>query len=289
MIYRIIFSMRYVFVFLVLLFIFLGLVFSNSRFMNIISNEPKFLFIDSKSFYDIYYNNRNTIVVDLRDYGDYKKSHIDGAIHFDVDNLFETYLGIPRKIKRVDNLIYTLSDTGIGTYYDVGIYSDNLQDAMVLASILHLFKVNGIYIIKDGFEGWKNNKLPISDKIKLVERGYFSPKISKSFYDSVIWDLKKTENQIGRFLAVAVSYSRIPLIPKSIYIKPKFSYDRYVTGSYYNSYDISKNKYILLYGNDNYEVLQVYFVLKLFLEYPNVVIFNGGINEWISNGLPVVQ
>lgn len=253
---------------------------------NIISNKPVFNFIESKDFYENYYNEPDSFILDLRNYKNYKKSHISRAVHFDVNSLFETYEGIPRKIKQVDSLIYTLSNAGISVYGTVGIYSDVLEDAFVLTGILNLLRVEKVYIIKDKFEGWVKNKLPVSNKVSIVQKGYFPYKISVSFYDSVIWSLDKVYKNMDNYSLVAVSENKIPLIAKSIFVKPKFDFDRYVLGSYYNSYDISRDKRIILYGDDNYEVLQVYFVLKVFLEYPNVVIFNGGINEWVARNLP---
>lgn len=276
-------------VIVVMIVLFSHVILGNSEATRILYDKPKLALLDSKTFYQVHYNDRNTIVIDLRNYEDYKRFHIDGAVHFDVENLFETYLGIPRKIRKAEGLIYSLSEAGIGTYNNVGIYSNRIEDSMVFASILYIFKVNGIYIIKDGFEGWKSSNFPISDKVRVVERGYFSYKISKTFYSSSVLDLKEVREKIDKYLPVAVSSSKIPIIPGSVRVKPKVGFDRYVIGSYYNSYDISKNKNILLYGNDNYEVLQVYFILNLFLDYPHVVIFNGGINEWIANSLPVNQ
>lgn len=261
----------------------------NIFLVNIISNRPEFAFIESKDFYQSYYNQRNTIVLDLRDYRDYKNSHIDNSVYFNIENIFETYEGIPRKIKRVNDLIYTISNLGITAYGVVGIYSEKIEDSLVLASILHIFKVEKVFVIKDGFQGWKNNKLPISNKIKLIDKGYFPYKITKSFYESVIWEIDKVRDSGDKYSLVFVSSEakeKISAIPNSIIVRPKFDFNRYVIGSYYNSYDISRDKKILLYGNDNYEVLQVYFVLAVFLNYPNVYIFNGGINEWIANNLP---
>ncbi|MCS7165903.1 MAG: rhodanese-like domain-containing protein [Candidatus Calescibacterium sp.] len=268
---------------------FLYLIFNNSEGISILYDKPRFSLLDSKTFYQLYYNERDTVIIDLRSYEDYKKSHIDGSVYFNIENLFETYLGIPRKIRKVEGLLYTLSEVGVGTYNNVGIYSNRIEDSIVFASILYILKVRGIYVIRDGFEGWKNNNLPISDKVKIVEKGYFSYRISKSSYSNSILDLKEVRERMDRYLLVAVSSSKIPYIPRSVHVKPKVGFDRYVLGSYYNSHDISKNKNILLYGNDNYEVLQVYFILRLFLDYPHVVIFNGGINEWVANSLPVSQ
>lgn len=281
--------MKYlVFVLLAFFVLFFPLL-SKSNSINILYDQPKFSFINSKDFYETYYNDRNTVIVDLRDYHKYRKNHVDKAISFDVNNLFETYLGVPRKIKRVEGLIYTFQDAGIGTFNNVVVYSDKVEDSMVFASLLFIFKPRGIFIIKDGYEGWVKNGLPVSKKISYVERGYFSPKISKTLYDSVVWDLNKVLEKMNNYLFVGVSTEKISLIPKSILIKPKFDFDRYVVGSYYNSLDISREKNIILYGVDNYEVLQAYFVLKIYLNYPNVVVFNGGLNEWVLNNLPVNQ
>lgn len=278
--------MRYL-IFLVVIFSgILWIVISNSKLDNIISDETKFSFINSKDFYDLYYNDRNTVIVDLRSYSNYKLSHIDKAVYFSIESLFETDLGIPRKIKKVERLIYSLSDAGLGRFNNIGIYSDRIEDCLVLSSILYIFRVKGIYIIKDGFEGWKKNNLPISNTISKVNRGYLFSKISFYFYENVIWDLDKVASNIDKHHMVAVSSSKIKLIPSSVLIRPKFDFDRFVIGSYYNSHCISKDKSIILYGNDNYEVLQVYFVLSSILSYPRVYIFNGGINEWVASNLP---
>jgi 3-mercaptopyruvate sulfurtransferase SseA len=252
--------------------------------MNILSNQPKFSFISSRDFYNSYYNNRDTIVVDLRDYQSYLKGHIDNSISFSIDSLFETYRGIPKRIKRVEYLIYTLSDAGIGSYKNVGIYSDKIEDSMVLASILYIFKTSGIFIIKDGIEGWKKENLPLSKKVNYVEKGYYPYKISATTYKNVILEFSDINNKDFDF--VAISFNKINLIPNSIFLKPKFDFDRYVTGTYYASYGLARDKDILLYGDDNYSVLLTFFILKVFLDYPRVYIFNGGINEWIANNMP---
>lgn len=250
----------------------------------ILYDKPVFKFVSAKEFFDNYYN--DSVILDLRDYEKYRALHANGAVHFSCDYLFETSLGIPRKIKQVERLIYTLSEAGISVDKNVGIFCDRIEDGMVLSAILSIFKVRGVYIIKDGFEQWQKQALPTTIKIKTISRGYIPFKLSKMFYENVIWDLNKTVENIDRVYKVGVSNSKIQLIPGSIYIKPKFDFDRFVVGSYYNSNDITKDKKILLYGSDNYEVLLAYFALVVYLEYPYVTIFNGGINEWMANNLP---
>lgn len=254
--------------------------------ISIISNKPEVSFIDSKSFFESQYGGRNLIILDLRDYKSYGESHIENAVNFEVNSVFENYLGVPRRIKRVNELIYTFSNVGVGAYNNVAIYSDKMEDNFVVASLLYILGVEKVFIIKDGFKGWKSNSLPVSKKIKLVSKGYFPYRITKSLYESTVLELEKVKNSIDNYFLVATSYGHFSFIPRSVFVKPKFDFNRYVMGSYYNSYEISKDKKVLLYGVDNYEVLQVYFALKVFLDYPNVSIFNGGINEWVANGLP---
>ncbi|MFN3478348.1 MAG: rhodanese-like domain-containing protein [bacterium] len=254
--------------------------------ISIISNKPQVSFINSKDFFESYYGNRDSVILDLRNYKNYRELHIENAVNFEVNSVFENYLGIPRKIKRVNELIYTFSNAGVGGYNTVGIYGEKLEDTFVIASLLHILGVERVFIIKDGFEGWKSNSLPVSKKIKLVGKGYFPYRITKSFYELIILDLDKVKDNINDYFLVATSYNSFPLISGSVFVKPKFDFNRYVIGSYYNSYEISRDKMILLYGVDNYEVLQVYFALKVFLGYLSVSIFNGGINEWTVNGLP---
>ncbi len=290
----------YLFNFIVLAFFVLFILYSKNTFSNyktsnyktdnILDSNSKVDFISIEDYINNYFYNERKSVIDLRDFNSYIKNHLIGASYFNVDNIFFSYNGIPNKLRNVENIIYDLEDMGLNKYNNFFIYSysnDYLNkdfNIFILASLLYMLRVNSIYIIENPFNNISSNYL--SSKINYIKnKGYFSVNLTKNYFKNYFIDYKQLDNKINRgyklvFVYKDLLFNKDELIPNSISLKINFNKDRYVLGSYLNGYNINKTDKIILYSYDLKNSLFMFFVIKAYMGYYDVSIYDGGLLEW---------
>ncbi|MCX7871170.1 MAG: rhodanese-like domain-containing protein [bacterium] len=285
----------YLFIFIILSFFMFFIpysknTFSNYKMNNILDNNPKVSFITIEDYINNYFYNERKNVIDLRDFNSYIKNHLIQALYFNIDNIFFNYNGIPNKLRNIESLIYDLEDMGLNKYNDFFIYSysnDYLNkdfNVFILASLLYMLRVNSIYIIENPFNNISNDYL--SSKVNYIKnKGYFSISLTKNYLRNYFIDYKQLDNKINNgyklvFVYKDLLFNKDQLIPNSISLKINFNKDRYVLGSYLNGYNINKTDKIILYSYDLKNSLFMFFVIKVYMGYYDVLIYDGGLLEW---------
>lgn len=285
----------YLFIFIILSFFMFFIpysknTFSNYKMNNILDNNPKVSFITIEDYINNYFYNERKNVIDLRDFNSYIKNHLIQALYFNIDNIFFNYNGIPNKLRNIESLIYDLEDMGLNKYNDFFIYSysnDYLNkdfNVFILASLLYMLRVNSIYIIENPFNNISNDYL--SSKVNYIKnKGYFSISLTKNYLKNYFIDYKQLDNKINNgyklvFVYKDLLFNKDQLIPNSISLKINFNKDRYVLGSYLNGYNINKTDKIILYSYDLKNSLFMFFVIKVYMGYYDVLIYDGGLLEW---------
>ncbi|MGC8814758.1 MAG: rhodanese-like domain-containing protein [bacterium] len=288
-------NLVYIFVFFILFFLGFFIVHSknvnlNYKSNNILDVNTKVSFININDYIENYYYNERKNVIDLRDLNSYLKSHLNNALYFNIDNILFNYNGIPNKLRNIENLLYDLENMGIYKYNNFFIYSysnDYLNkdfNIFVLASLLYIMKVNSIYIIENPFQNISSNYLTSNvDYIK--NKGYLSINLAKNYFKNYFIDSNELENKISKgyklvFVYRDLTFNKDQLIPNSINLKVNFNKDKYVLGSYLSSYNVSKTDKIILYSYDLKNSLFMFFVIKIYMGYYDVLIYDGGLLEW---------
>ena len=262
----------------------------NQKFSNILDTNTKVSFININYYIENYFYNERKNIIDIRDFNSYMKNHLVKALYFNIDNIFFTYNGIPNRLRNIEDLIYDLEKMGLNKYNNFFIYSysnDYLNrdfDIFVLASLLYMLRVNNIYIIENPFENISSNY--ISSKIDYVKnKGYLSINLTKNYLKNYFINYQELEKKVDSgyklvFVYRDLIFNKDELIPNSISLKVNFNKDRYVLGSYLAGYNLNKTDKISLYSYDLKNSLFMFFVIKVYMGYNDVLIYDGGLFEW---------
>lgn len=262
----------------------------NQKFSNILDTNTKVSFININYYIENYFYNERKNIIDIRDFNSYMKNHLVNALYFNIDNIFFTYNGIPNRLRNIENLIYDLERMGLNKYNNFFIYgysNDYLNrdfDIFVLASLLYMLRVNNIYIIENPFENISSNY--ISSKIDYVKnKGYLFSNLTKNYLKNYFINYQELEKKVDSgyklvFVYRDLIFNKDELIPNSISLKVNFNKDRYVLGSYLAGYNVNKTDKIILYSYDLKNSLFMFFVIKVYMRYNDVLIYDGGLFEW---------
>jgi hypothetical protein len=262
----------------------------NQKFSNILDTNTKVSFININYYIENYFYNERKNIIDIRDFNSYMKNHLVKALYFNIDNIFFTYNGIPNRLRNIEDLIYDLEKMGLNKYNNFFIYSysnDYLNrdfDIFVLASLLYMLRVNNIYIIENPFENISSNY--ISSKIDYVKnKGYLFSNLTKNYLKNYFINYQELEKKMDSgyklvFVYRDLIFNKDELIPNSISLKVNFNKDRYVLGSYLAGYNLNKTDKIILYSYDLKNSLFMFFVIKVYMGYNDVLIYDGGLFEW---------
>jgi len=262
----------------------------NQKFSNILDTNTKVSFININYYIENYFYNERKNIIDIRDFNSYIKNHLVKALYFNIDNIFFTYNGIPNRLRNIEDLIYDLEKMGLNKYNNFFIYgysNDYLNrdfDIFVLASLLYMLRVNNIYIIENPFENISSNY--ISFKIDYVKnKGYLSINLTKNYLKNYFINYQELEKKLDSgyklvFVYRDLIFNKDELIPNSISLKVNFNKDRYVLGSYLAGCNLNKTDKIILYSYDLKNSLFMFFVIKVYMGYNDVLIYDGGLFEW---------
>ena len=142
-------------------------------------------------------NSSNIRIIDCRWYLnkphrgrlDYKNSHIENAIYFDIEKLSDNSIDLPHMFPSSEQIQNFIMSNGININNDIIIYDQ--IGFFCSGRVWFIFKVFGfkkIRILNGGFSEWTKNNLPVTNKIKKTGKSNF---ICNSFESKRI--VNKTE------------------------------------------------------------------------------------------------
>ena len=112
------------------------------------TDSLKYKVITGKEFQKGFTDNRDAVLIDSRDYKDYRKSRIPGAVHVDWPIPEEYFKGKDAPSKDKPLYIYC--------------YAGNRSKKVSVVFYDHGYR--NIYSLKGGFDGWRINKMPFEKK-----------------------------------------------------------------------------------------------------------------------------
>lgn len=245
-------------------------------------------------------SNKNLIILDLRDYIDYKNGHIKNAINVpELNSFFYTNTWIMPKLNNLKNLF---SNAGIDNESLVVLYGDNFLLPAKIHWTLEVLGHNNVGILQYTYGNFIEDNLPISNIESINIHKDFIPMINHKQIETKLSTLLSIGQKTiidGRdklhYLGQQSSSKRFGHIPTAYNYVWKNNYTTLPSGEMkikelsdlkrlYNN--IPAEKDIILYCQSGEKSALNYVILQE-LGY-NVSIYNGSWNEWGNDSnLPI--
>jgi len=237
-------------------------------------------------------NNQRVVVLDIRDYAEYQKGHVKGAVNIPgLKNLFDAQTW---KMPKLDFLKELFSNAGIQNSSLVVIY-DNGQFFWAARAywILEVLGHKNVGLLKYAYGPYLESHLQISTKDTIAKRSEFVPRVNNKEIETklstlmalnkkTIIDGRKTDSYIGKE-SVAKRFGHIPTA-QNYACTNNFSITK--DGSKMKDFselkelykDLPKDKEIILYCDGGAEAALNYIVLnKLGFK---ASVYDGSWKEW---------
>lgn len=247
------------------------------------------------------YNNKNLVIIDVRESGEYKKGHLKKAVNipafeylFDKKNEW--------KLPKLSFLVDVFSKAGINNKSLVVVYgNDKLIWAARFYWISELLGHKNVGLLRVSYR-YAKNYLPVSKKNYIPKKRDFIPQIDNSILSTKLSTLLAIHKAIiidGR--APEYYCGKISLAKRKGHILTALNYPGSgdyaikTSGAFFKDLkqlkklykNLPKNRKIILYCQDGADAALNFIALKE-LGYKNVSIYEGGWFEWGNDlSLPV--
>lgn len=227
--------------------------------------------------------NSESVIFDLRSIHEFKKEHAKGSIQIDYD-FFESKL-IKSDFK---DFLTFLKISGVSE--NTKIYfllnkEEDIEKSLFLSFFLKLFNIKDINLIKGGLDEWKKRGLPTQSVGRKLETNFFQPRMNENeFFAQPDRNLLSQKNTVIILCEKNLGYA----IKGSITLDLA---DFILDGSLKEIENIKKdllekeitpNKKIFLYPQQNKKTYIIAYLMKYYLEYKNTKILKGEKNQWLK-------
>jgi thiosulfate/3-mercaptopyruvate sulfurtransferase len=233
---------------------------------------------------------------------EYVKSHIKGALYFDLEKDLSAPVsthGGRHPLPDLRTLVNKLSAAGIEDKVTVIAYDD--QNGAFASRFWWMLKYLGhpqVFVLNGNFSHWKQKRLPVTDEIPTVERKQFIPKVQSHMaiemselrekvlsQDSnvVLIDSRETKRYLGIEEPIDKKAGRIPSAVNYFW-KESLSEDGYwknATELEMRFSSIPKDKEIIVYCGSGVTACPNFIALKE-AGFQHVRLYVGSWSDWIS-------
>jgi thiosulfate/3-mercaptopyruvate sulfurtransferase len=241
-----------------------------------------------------HYDDKNLVIIDVRDAKEFQKGHLKRAYNAPVfEKLFDKNYMMPK----LDELQKLFSDAGIDDKSLVVVYGDNSPIwAARFYWISEVLGHNNVGLLQKGYGNWKKGTLPTTTQIYTPQKTNFTPKVDNS----------KIQTQLSTFFALGKKViidgrpesfykgekshaKRFGHIPTALNYPGSANYVVTKNGSSMKTFqklkklysDLPKDKEIILYCEDGADAALNFLVLQQ-LGY-KVSVYDGSWLEWGNN------
>ena len=239
---------------------------------------------------------------------DYIAGHIPTAIYFNENVLRVTKHGLPAVYAPEDLLQAAFQRIGVSKDSMIVVYSgkgafkgwgDGLEQSMLAYSFAR-FGLNSIFVLDGGIDKWKKEQKPLTQSFPRFQDSTFlvTPRLEYTVSMDEVKDLKQKDNVILLDARSANFYNgtegpwiRNGHIPDAVNLpwkrfmddaNPYLLKDIKQIKSILKDHDISKEKNIICSCGTGREATAEFVLLKWYLNYPNVKIYEGSYTEWTA-------
>lgn len=256
-------------------------------------------------------SNDNLIIIDVASIALYNKSHIQNALHLDVEKLTnkqDSYI----KIKH-SSILDEITKLGINSNSNIVIYSHNTDKSVLNSSFLALVLIaNGfenVSILDGGYMAWvfENELLTSSSITSLTKDGNYtisynpnilvnSDYVEKNIYKVKILDSRSPEEYFGTSRSKNIQRVGHIKSASSSYYQDNFLTDGTLRNKdelvsiYIDGHEIKQNDEVIVYGRDIYEASMNWFILYKYMNFKNTKVYENSLIEWENNPqLPMIK
>ena len=248
-----------------------------------------------------HFNDKNLVVIDVRDYKDYKKGHLKKAVNVPAfEKLFDKKNNW--KLPKLSELKNTFSKAGINDKTLVVVYgNDELIWAARFYWISELLGHKNVGLLEVSYK-YAKKYLPISKRDYIPEKSNFIPKIDDSILSTTLATLLAIHKAIiidGRppeyYCGKKSLAKRKGHIPTALNYPGSGNYRIKSAGAFFKDLEelkriyknLPKNKKIIIYCQDGADAALNFIALKE-LGYKDVSVYEGGWFEWGNDlNLPI--
>jgi thiosulfate/3-mercaptopyruvate sulfurtransferase len=239
----------------------------------------------------------NFVVVSAELETEYAKVHITDAVNV-------PYTSLEKKVGAVEGLIISPEEMakafgakGVSEKKTIAVYDDGAGKyaGRVYWILKHLGAPN-VKILDGGLIAWKAGRKPVTKNPTMAKPATFTPGVDNSIYAS----MKDVQTAVGNSKIALVDFHEAALFSgkdpkgkgrivgsvnidhttlldtKGLY-KPKAELEKI-----FSSVGVTSDKTIYVYCSSGARASKGFFALKSILGYPNVKLFDGGLNEWVA-------
>lgn len=111
---------------------------------------------------------------------EYDQNHIPGAVFFDQDSIIDQQSTLPHALPEPHYFAQRVGELGISTDHQIVVY--DALGMFTAPRVWWMFKTMGaenVFVLDGGFDNWKANNLPITDKVTKYPAAQFTPYFDK--------------------------------------------------------------------------------------------------------------
>ncbi len=239
-------------------------------------------------------------IVFLGNDNQYSNGHIPGALHVHpLRDLVELEADVPQMVLKQNDFEALMTSLGIENSDHIIAYDDQM-DGKYAARFFWVLKYYGhdkASILDGGLGAWKKAGGDLtSDEPGIQPSQYIATNGDKS----LIADLEEVNSKIKNPNIILIEattideYERDGHIPGAILVEPEETLNPDGTikkdselSSLYTSKGVTKDKEVITYCHTGHRGAVIWFELKHLLNYPNVKLFDGSLEEWNKRNMPL--
>lgn len=239
----------------------------------------------------------NYVVVSAEVETEYAKVHINDAVNVSYKSLEKTG-GVEGLLQSPAELTKIFSAKGLSEKKTIVVYDEGAgKYASRLYWTLKYMGAPNVKILDGGMVAWKAGRKPVTKNPSTVKPATFTPALNKAIYA----DMKEVQAAAGNAKVILVDLREVAeftgkdpknnkgRIPGSVNVdhttlnaanslyKSKAELEKLFTAA-----GATKDKTIILVCPTGVRAGKGYFALKSILGYPNVKVYEGGVNEWAA-------
>ncbi len=252
-----------------------------------------------KEFSSLKKSNKNLIVIDARKAADYAKMHIIKSVNIPYADLYKDGLA-EGSIKDPAALAAYFGKKGISNTSAIVIYDDgsNKYNSRVYW-VLKYMGAENVQLLHKNMNQWKMARIPLTKAVVPAKKAVFTPKVNKAMsaemsavktsstnVNTILVDTRDAVEYDGSFKGSEGHISGAINIPFKEVLNANGSFKtKAELEDLVSKHGLSADKEIILYCKTRVRASVAYFALKNILEHPNVKVYDGAYNEWVSSAI----